>query len=549
MNIVIVAGGLGSRLSPLTDFVPKFLVNIGKNTGYVEMINYWRKQSPNPLNINFTVIVHGNYENLVREYHNLYFPKVNLTIKTINEASGSAHAILSTCDHLEGQSVLFSWCDVIPDVPIAIDEMEQQFDRFNVIFTNYNNSNRYGVKRVNASWNNVVPYLDADERGGCFGVYYVYKYHSKVKYDHGQDFIDVITQYGNIQECRLEKIIDFGDMPKLIRTRAKADEGREFNSIEFNGDLVIKKSLNNQGDAIIRKEIDWYRQVAPLNNTGEGLSIPETWIGTDNRSLIMSKVKGIPVWKAWDKLSSVDRHFVVSQMIEQRRRLFYQTKVSMNYDDIQNDIIAETSGKLIARYQEIEGVIKSFGKIRTINGHTLDEVDPIVTIKRLANLMSEYYKENPQPYGIIHGDLQMSNSMVDLETLKVTIIDPRGKFGNTTCYGLEDYDIAKLMYSLSGYDLFNYSPTFSIQKLDGFSMGRIWFDIPKPDINGLEDITQTFKAIHEAWLAVIWFGLGQYIKNDPVKSLCAHYHGLSRMERACDKIIMIGYNTSADNAL
>ena len=37
-ELVIVAGGLGSRLAPLTDGIPKFLVNIGKNTGYVEIL-------------------------------------------------------------------------------------------------------------------------------------------------------------------------------------------------------------------------------------------------------------------------------------------------------------------------------------------------------------------------------------------------------------------------------------------------------------------------------------------------------------------------------
>jgi hypothetical protein len=35
-----------------------------------------------------------------------------------------------------------------------------------------------------------------------------------------------------------------------------------------------------------------------------------------------------------------------------------------------------------------------------------------------------------------------------------------------------------------------------------------------------------FKPVHYYWLAVNWIGLAQYIKNDPVKSVCAYYHGL-----------------------
>ena len=44
MHVVIVAAGLGSRLAPLTNYIPKFLVNIGKQTGYVEQIKYWLAQ-------------------------------------------------------------------------------------------------------------------------------------------------------------------------------------------------------------------------------------------------------------------------------------------------------------------------------------------------------------------------------------------------------------------------------------------------------------------------------------------------------------------------
>jgi hypothetical protein len=40
-----------------------------------------------------------------------------------------------------------------------------------------------------------------------------------------------------------------------------------------------------------------------------------------------------------------------------------------------------------------------------------------------------------------------------------------------------------------------------------------------------------FKAVHYGWLAVCWIGLAQYVRNDPVKSVAAHYHGLAMAEK------------------
>ena len=202
MNIVIVAAGLGSRLAPLTNHIPKVLVNIGKNTGYVEMVRYWSKQT-NLERGSLTVIVHSAYKSLVAEYHKMYFPTIPLIVKTVDVANGSAHAILSTCDHLEGREVLFSWCDVLPVDEIKIDTIGGRYANSNVIFTNYNGSCRYGVG-VDASGRGVKPFLDPYERGGVFGLYYIHRYEpSHVESSDGQDFIEVIEQFGECREHRL----------------------------------------------------------------------------------------------------------------------------------------------------------------------------------------------------------------------------------------------------------------------------------------------------------------------------------------------------------
>ena len=552
MNLVIVAGGLGSRLSPLTDNVPKFLVNIGKNTGYVEMIRYWKTQldfSPLPEDVKaslradgfvpkdamntLTVIVHSKYAAMVSEYHKLYFPDVPLIVKCVDEANGSAHAILTTCEHVIGSDALFAWCDIIPVGDLQLDAFTEMYGGANVVFTNYNNSNRYELVRTGTGWADVKPALSPTEGGGCFGLYYVNKFRTDVQYNDGQDFIEIIEQFGKIREHRLANIIDFGDMPKLRRTQEHADEAREFNSVEFIGnDYVLKQATNEQGKKVLKREIEWYRRLDELldHPLDARPAVPRTWIAADNSGFFMERVEGVPIWKAWHDLSPVDRRFVITQLIEQREDLFSLDAQEVPIETVIRDVQVEAHTKLLDRYREIKGVIDAFGTIKTVNSWTLREMDPVNTINRLFKALKSYYESHtPHLYGFIHGDLQMSNSMVNMKTRKVTIIDPRGYFGQSVGLGLEDYDIGKLLYALSGYDSFNTSREFFITR----ERTALAFDIPEPSHEGIRELmSEHFKPVHQLWLAVCWIGLAQYIKNDPVKSIAAHYHGLVLAEKA-----------------
>jgi hypothetical protein len=554
MHLVIVAGGLGSRLAPLTDNIPKLLVNIGKNTGYVEMIRYWKTQIdfapmdedvkeslradgfvPKDAMNQLTVIVHSKYAAMVSEYHKLYFPDIPLIVKCVDEANGSAHAILTTCEHVIDEEAVFAWCDIIPTGDLGLDEFGPKYCGSNVVFTNYNNSNRYELVRAGTGWGDMKVALSPTERGGCFGLYYVSKFRTDVQYKDGQDFIEIIDQFGKLREQRVEKIIDFGDMPKLRRTQEHADEAREFNSVEFIGtQWVLKQATNAQGKNILKREIAWYKHLDEiLGPNSMRPSVPRTWVASDGTGFFMDRVEGVAIWKAWPDLSPVDRSFVIGQLIDQRRYLFRLDTYAIGLPTLLRDVEIEAHSKLLDRYNEIRGVIASFGNVRTVNGWELREKDPEQTIHRLFGALQSYYTSNPTTeYGFIHGDLQFSNSMVDPKTRKVTIIDPRGYFGKSELVGLEDYDIGKLLYALSGYDTFNCSREFFIT-LEG---GTLHFDIPHPSHDGIREIMDDhFKPIHQLWLAVCWIGLAQYIKNDPVKSMAAHYHGLVLAEKALIK--------------
>lgn len=539
-NIVIVAGGLGSRLAPLTNFIPKFLVNIGKETGFVEQIRYWKKYHPQSI----TVIVHSAYKDLVKAYYDMYFagdedlqvlkfattPLDNdeivpmpFHVKTVDSADGSAHAIMETCDHLIGQSVIFQWCDVMPAVDI---NEESLYTHSAVVFTNYDHQNRYGLKQFGQAWSQVRPEPTPDGSGGVFGMYYVSRF-KKLPYVIGQDFVEIIEQYGDgkVSEVTVSKIVDWGDKPKLEWTRSKADKARSFNAVEFHGELVLKRGLNEQGAKLMQREMAWYDE---LNTRQSKLNRPKVWIADD--SFVMTKVKdSVSVYEHWPILDDEGRREVLSRVIGQLHHLHDTAKLDVDPMVVRRDVKAEAYDKLISRYREIQHVIKAFGPITNVNGYDFGGVpDAEELISKTWQKLDAKYRDVTQ-YSLIHGDLQFSNSMVNQGTHEITFIDPRGYFGGTNLFGLPDYDFSKLLYALSGYDLFNYSHDFHISRL---SEGSIEFDVPTPNCQGIAKLyDETFTDTHRLWLAVIWQGLAQYIKNDPVKSVAAHYHGLVMMHQ------------------
>jgi hypothetical protein len=53
-------------------------------------------------------------------------------------------------------------------------------------------------------------------------------------------------------------------------------------------------------------------------------------------------------------------------------------------------------------------------------------------------------------WNIIHGDLCLSNILFDPRHRIIKVVDPRGRFGESTIYGDSRYDLAKLSHSFNG---------------------------------------------------------------------------------------------------
>jgi hypothetical protein len=201
----------------------------------------------------------------------------------------------------------------------------------------------------------------------------------------------------------------------------------------------------------------------------------------------------------------------------------FKSEVKINKDIILNDLQIECYDKVITRITQIEPIINYFGKIEYVNSFKIKPIDHV--LKTCFEIIKKTIKYE---YVLIHGDCQFSNTLFDNINNNLYIIDPRGYFGNTKLFGLQEYDYAKVLYALSGYDNFNNDSEYFIKKLEKNSITI--------DIKNYEHLYSRlnhciFNECTIAFLIIIWISLAQYCENNALKCVSSYYYGLYLFSR------------------
>lgn len=483
---VIVGAGLATRIWPISSVIPKVLVNHGHNTMLKSQVELYQSLGADQV----IVLVPESSVDLVRAY--IEQEQLNILVFGIDKAEGSAYAIseLSKVYPLNDHNVIFNWSDVLPE-----------FSHF--------------------KWNSDVVYVYGDEcrfrfisrmrnvgeGGNVVGVFQFANFSCDTENPLG-DLVEVYD-FSEHFPIELSSVVDVGDFDKL----SKIDQtpGREFNSITYGDNYVIKSAIGSKGMQLQARESCWYNKFP--SDTRHGVR-PARLIGSNLPNIFLERVDGIPLCEAKqsDIFNSV---FSLLDYIDS------QGSIDIREGFIESDYKQEFLNKVFERNESISGLINQFSHIKTING---------VNIHRSHNeLIEKVYNKIlsfiPKTYSPIHGDLNFSNILKANNDL--ILIDPRGYFGNTLTYGPKDYDKAKVLYALSGYDHFNKNPSWN-----GFTIrdDKAWIEIePLIDVSQLKILESQFEYIHQLMVAVIWMCLAGYYKNNPYKALAAYFYGLYKM--------------------
>lgn len=505
--IVISAAGKGTRLLPITKYIPKLLATYNDNCLLNNIVNYWKKYCKK-----FVIIINKEYNELLKFYLNLLnieYEIINVEIINNYENSYTLHNALSKTKFLS-KKLLITWCDIYPNIEIDFNIFKEK----NIIFT-YKNFGRYEAHN-----NNIVK----KNYGNIIGIYYFADFKYLNNFTPEMDLCDCYkSNFGNFETYEIEDLIDIGDMEKLITFINKEKKHyitRYFNKItDYNDDKLKKEATCNYGNKIIDKELYFYKYHRNYN------FFPTIYEYGKNY-FIMKKIKNSKqVIKYFNESIQSKQIEIIKKCLYIIENLHSQEKVKIENKLLMRDIYIEFKTKIENRLELIFPILNYFSFIKKVNFVSISVTHNEI-INRLSQNIISFFKNNITEYYTIHGDCHLSNILID-SSFNYYIIDPRGYFGETNIFGINYYDIGKILYSLSGFDeINNRANHFFIIENDNIivninnNMDNYLFLFEKYNVPILIDMV----ILH-------WLGLAEYSKNNIHKCVSAYYNAINLYQK------------------
>lgn len=531
MDVLILAAGLSSRLSKFThELLPKYLIDIDGNNGLYYLIKYWDKYSKN-----IFLVIHSKYNLITISYIKNMLDKYVDKIKIINydSSDGTAYTLNKILNNELSnyiiKNLLITWCDIYPlDDLNFMKTIKQSRERNNIHIFTCGNECRFNLDNEN----NIIE----SKEGNIIGIYYFQNYkkiHLDEKETYGKDIIHFLKDMGKINNYKINNIFDYGDEEKLLKILSDNQNNdlnkikcRYFNEFQIiNGDKLFKKSNNDKGRDIIMLEKNWYSYIQNLDNKKSvEYLFPKIYEIFEYGFLMEYKKNYIPVYQYFIKNNdyNIQKNILNKIMFAIDNIHQLDTKIIDKVEFYYN-LKKEIYDKLYNRKLIINDYINYFSNIHIVNDIEIDSFDNIVN--KCNQIILEYYQSlDILEYSVILGDAQFSNILIDPENISnITFIDPRGYFGNSKIYGPKEYDYAKILYAITGYDSFN-NNYFNLKNIN-LDNGTIDFEI-----NGIyfdkDTLIKYFNKVHEAFVVLIWLSLPEYNKNNIWKCIGSYYYGL-----------------------
>lgn len=277
--------------------------------------------------------------------------------------------------------------------------------------------------------------------------------------------------------------------------------GSAFNELMIHGDKITKRCKNEYGLSKIKNEIEFYKFLYENNIKFPMAKVSEFL----EDGYVMEYLEGYePLYKM---------KFCIHDVYESLDNLHNSIKREVSKDYFIEQLNLEIDHKIKSRYSLIKDKLSKYDYIKYVNDVKIlpfyELLDMINTeILDIVNDMKKYY------FVPIHGDCQFNNILSDGDD--IVFIDPRGYFGESNIFGMRDYDLAKVLFAISGYDEFDSS------KIDSLDIDHNNINI---ELNGLGDIFNRPK-IQILLMLNIWLGNAHSFEKDEYKMVTSYFISL-----------------------
>lgn len=267
----------------------------------------------------------------------------------------------------------------------------------------------------------------------------------------GGDFVAAINAYDQVKPLTavadVGDWLDFGHLNTYYASRREITTERAFNSLAFEGDVVVKKSSQS---AKMAAEAAWFRDLPPVLKpyTPQFLGATES----DGDRLASYKLE-------YEYLSPLsDLHVFGALPPASWRQIFRSCAEFMaEARAIKPPAIDPSWGPALyeTKTRERLAAFAATADLDLDASWTLnDRVTP--SLNAIADEMIRTIGAPTQAdVGVMHGDLCFSNILYDFRRRRVRLLDPRGQIGDYRgVFGDCRYDLGKLHHSVGGkYDM------------------------------------------------------------------------------------------------
>ena len=291
--------------------------------------------------------------------------------------------------------------------------------------------------------------------------------------------------------------------------------GSQFNDLFIINNIIIKKSKNEYGDFKLDKEKRFYKYLIDNNIN---FPFPEIYEFGRNYYKMKYLSNYLPLYTQFPNFSNDKKNEILNKIVSELNKLHLNTSKLITQDEFRELLIDETNTKIKKRYLEITDILDNFKFIEKVNNVPILSFNEI--LEKIQDKINTYINNlDIYKLSIIHGDCQFNNILYNPDNDEIKFIDPRGYFGTSDLYGIPEYDLAKVKFALSGYDIFD---NMEINSLD--INGN---NLTIPNIYIINDDNLFINDDIISILTIsIWFGNAHCFKNNIPKAIFSFYYAL-----------------------